>query len=272
MMKRVVLIAGLVVCGGITSAVAQVCAGAAKGENVTITATGEAKGRPDTMYVTLAAEAIAGNATDAFQQCKQKSDAAAKAIVDLKVPNSEVVREMYEFSSPAAGNPYGMAQPSAVPAGTKVSQVLKVKVALNKKVAMDKLAEIVARVLDAANKTGVGFKQRSQWPVQVTGQTTVTPVTYVLKDATALKKRAVADSLSKASEIKETLARSGVKAGKLIGVAYAQTLQGQWPAFWQAASANAQQPDAKSAVSSSPEEITVRCSITYTYEVERFKE
>lgn len=269
MMKRVALIAGLVVCGGITSAVAQVCAGAANGENVTITATGEAKGRPDTMYVTLAAEAIAGNAADAFQQCKQKADAAAKAIVDLKVPNSEVVREMYGFSSPDTGNPYGMLQPSAVPAGTKVSQVLKVKVALNNTVAMDKLAETVAGVLDAANKTGVGFKQMSQWQAQVSGQPTITPVTYVLEDGTALRRKAVADSLSKANEIKGTLATSGVKAGKLIGVAYSQGTQSQWPAFWQAALAESTKPDSKSAVSSSPEEITVYASMTYTYEVEQ---
>lgn len=53
MMKRVVLIAGLVVCGGISSAVVQV---------LPAVAVGGAKGNPDTMRVMLAAEATVGNA------------------------------------------------------------------------------------------------------------------------------------------------------------------------------------------------------------------
>jgi len=204
-------------------------------------------------------------------RCKKKADAAVKAINDLKIPNSKILREMYEFSSPAAANPYGVPQPAAVPAGTRVSQVLKLKVALDKGAGMDKLAGIVSRVLDAANKAGVGFKQMSQWQMQVTGRTTVTPVTYVLEDATALRKKAVADSLSKAGAIKGALAASGVKAGKLVGVAYAQPPQGQWAVAWQTAVAGAQMRDGKSAVSSSPEEVTVYCSMSYTYEVEQPK-
>jgi len=53
MMKRVVLIAGLVVCVSISSAVAQVLPAAT---------VGGAKGNPDTMRVMLAAEATVGNA------------------------------------------------------------------------------------------------------------------------------------------------------------------------------------------------------------------
>ena len=272
MMKCVVLIAGVVICGSMTSALGQVYAGKPHAENLTITVTGEAKGKPDTMYVTLAADATAGNAADAFQQCKQKADAAAKAIEDLKIPNSEVLREMYKFSSPAGNIMYGLAGQSAVPSGTKVSQVLKVKIALDEELGMEKLAGTVSRVLDVANKTGVGFTQVSPWQVQATGQTTVTPVTYVLEDATALRMKAVADGLSRAREIKKSLATSGVKAGRLIGVAYAQTPPRQWPVFWPTAGADTQMPDGKSAVSSSPDEITVYSSMSYTYKVEQSKE
>lgn len=269
MMKCFVLISGVVLFGDMTSVSGQVYTGTLHGEHLTITVTGEATGKPDTMYVTLAAEATAGNAADAFQQCKQKADAAAKAIEDLKIPNSKVVRQMSEFSSPTAGNPYGLPQPSAVPSGTKVSQILKVKVALDEQLAMDELAAIVSRVLDTANKTGVGFNRMPQWQAQVSGQTTVSPVTYVLEDATALRKRAIADSLSKAREIRGTLATAGVKAGKLIGVAYDQTPQGQWPVFWATVGADPQRVDGKeSAVSSSPGKVTVYCSVSYTYEVE----
>ena len=232
-----------------------------------ITVTGEAKGKPDTMYITLASEATAGNAADAFQQCKQKADAAAKAIAALELSNCEILREMYEFSSPAAGPAYSMAQPSAAPVGTKVSQMIKVKVDLDEGRAVDKLAETISHVLDAANKAGVGFKQMSQWPVQVTGQPTVTPVTYILEDATPLRKKAIADSLSKATEIREALAKSGVKAGKLIGVVYSQA--GKWPVLWPAATDTLGD---KSAASSSPKEVTVRCTMSYTYEVEQPKE
>lgn len=270
MLKRVMLMVGLAVCGCIKPVMGQVCTNRASQPNITITVTGEARGRPDMLYIELASEATAGNAADACQQCKQKADVAATAIAALKIPSCEIVREMYEFSSPTAENPYGMMQPSAAPAGTKVSQVLKVKIKMDDARNADKLAETVSSVLDAANKAGVGFKQKSRWPSQITGQSTVTPVKYVCEDATALKKKAIADSLAKAMEIKEALIKSGVQTGKLLGVAYYQQPgQAQALAYWPAIAGLEDTLGEKSALAQSPEEVIVQCFLTYTYDVEQ---
>lgn len=267
MMNRVVFVAGVMTCWVTASATAQMHPTTSHGNDLTIKVTGEAKGKPDTMYVTLAADATAGNAADAFQQCKQKADAAAKAIEDLKIPNSEVIREVYEFSSPA-GNMYGMPQSPVVPSGTRVSQTLKVKVTLSGDLAVEELAGTISRVLDVANKTGVGFTPASPARMQVTGEPTITPVTYALEDATAIRMKAVANGLARAKEIKETLITSGVKVGKLLGVKYDQTTRNRRSAFWPAGVPGSQMPSDKSAVSSSPKEVTVYCSMSYTYKVE----
>lgn len=267
MLKHVVLMTGLVVCGSITSVPGEVGSDRACGEDLAIMVTGQAKGKPDTMYLELASEATAGNSADAFEQCKQKAEAAAKAIADLGIPDSEIVREMYEFSSPTAGAAFAAVQPTAVPAGTKVSQVIKVKVKMSRMSGMDKLADTISRVFDAANKAGVGFKQPSPWQVQVTGQSTTTPVRYVLEDATALMKDAIADSVGKASDVKDALAKSGVQAGKLLGIRYSQIGRANPAAYWLAGAADIAGPGERSASSSSPEEVTVSCSLTFRYEV-----
>ena len=134
---------------------------------------------------------------------------------------------------------------------------------------MDNLADVISSVLDAASRNGVGFKQLSQRQALMSGQAGVNFVQYVLEDATALRRKAVADSLSKANEIKGTLAKSGVKAGKMIGVSYSRDREGMWPEFLQAAGMETQQTEGISAVSSSPDQVIVHCFISYTYEVEQ---
>lgn len=236
-------------------------------DNLTITVTGKAEGKPDTMYIMLSAEATAGNAVDALQQCKQKADAATQAINDLKIANTTVVREMYLFASPASGTPYGMSSATTVPTGTKVSQLLKVKVKLGKSFEQAQLATTVSRVLDAANKKGVGFKARSRWQAQMSGQKVVTPVTYVLEDATELNKKALANALDKANDTRETLETLGIKMGSLVKLGYVNASSAQTTVFWQAASKDKSLEADKSAVSSSPKEVTVSCSLTLAYKI-----
>ncbi len=268
MLDRLVLTIGLVLCAGFNPALGQVCAHTNPGENLTITVTGEAKGKPDTMYIELASEATAGNAVDAFQQCKQKADAAANAIAAMKIPNSEVLRDMYEFSSPTAGNPYAVMQPTATPSGTRVSQAIKVKVQMGDPSSMDELAETISQVFDAANKAGVGLQQASPWGAQVMGRTAVGPVKYVLEDATVLRKKAIADALQKANEMKDNLIASGLSAGRLVGMTYSQVGQTGAIALWQGATLGKDVLGEESASSTTPKEVTVRCSLVFTYKIE----
>jgi uncharacterized protein YggE len=269
--KCLALVVGLVNYGGMAPVLGQVYATVSPGENLRISVTGYAKGSPDTMHIELASEATAGNAADAFQQCKQKADGAANAIAALKIPGCQVLRQMYEFSSPTAGSPYTVLQPTAAPAGTKVSQVITVKVRMGDASDMDGLAQTISQVFDAANKAGVGLKQASAWEAQLTGQAAASPVKYVLEDATALRKQAIADALADANEMKDGLIASGIGVGRLVGVACYQ--DGAAGAIvWPQSTLGKNLLGEKSASSGTPEEVVVRCSLTLTYELERAEE
>lgn len=235
--------------------------------NFAITVNGKATGTPDMMYLELVAAATAGTSADAFAQCQSKADAAEKAIVALGITGSQIVREMYEFSSPAGGNPYGMMQQAAAPAGTNVSQILRVKVKLSSAGGRTKLAQIISQVLDAANKSGVGIGQAPAWQAQYSGRTKATPVSYVLEDSTALREAAMIDSLERVKTVKESLAQSGIQAGQLVGVRFSRSGRGQVFGFWPGSEEEGSSAKRESARSSSPEEVTVQVSLTLTYEV-----
>lgn len=271
MLHHPVIAVGLALCAALSPAFGQVCATPDSGtsNNVTITVTGEAKGRPDTMYIDLASDATAGNAADAFQQCKQKADTAVAAITALAIPDSEITRKMYEFTSATAGAQYGFVQPTAAPAGTRAFQVIEVKIQLGQETEAADLASTISRVLDAANKAGVAFKQPTPWQAQFTGEATVSPVRYVLEDATDVRDKAIADSFAKASQLKATMAESGMKMGKLVGVQYAQTAMTGSVASWATIVGASWAPSQKAASSSSPDEVTVNCTLTFTYDVEQ---
>lgn len=230
-----------------------------------ITATGEAKGSPDVMRIELVSEATAGNASDAFRQCKEKADAAAKAIDAMQIPGSQLTRTMYEFSSPAT-DPISSVRPLAGPAGTRVSQVLRVIVKIDGKSKPENLAETVSRVFDAANKSGVGMKQGGRRE-QILGEGTPA-VTYVLQDVRPLAKLAIADAFQKAEEIKGSLVASGASPGTLVGIDFRQMEEMMTS---RRASLDSDGLDRKAAVSSSPEAVTVTRSLVFRYRVERPK-
>lgn len=267
MLKHSLLMAAVAFCVGISSVLGQACAEKDPSGHITITVTGEAKGTPELMVLELASEATAGSASDALSQCKAKADVAFEAIVALGIQGAEVIREMYEFSSPTAGTPFSMMQSAPTPAGTKASQVIKVKVRLGEAIKTETLAETISQVLDAANKAGVGFSRAMAWRAQVTGEATSSPVTYVLEDATALRMKAVDDCLAKVAQIKSALANSGVKAGKLVGIGYHQGNATSMTNPWMAL-AGCAPPELASATSTSPTEITVRTSLNLRFSVQ----
>ena len=264
MLKHFPLTSVFAFCIGISPVFGQASTKKNPCEHVTITVTGEAKGKPDLMVLELASEATAGNAGDALSQCRSKADKACEAIVALRIQGAEVIREMYEFSSPTAGTPYGMMQSASTPAGTKASQIIKVKVRLGEAINTKTLAETISRVLDAANKAGVGFRPPPAWQAQVTGQAAASPVTYVLEDATALRMKAIDDCLAKVAQIKNALANSGMKPGKIVGIEYNQTDVTCMTNPWMAVAAGATRESA-SATSTSPNEITVRITLNLRF-------
>ncbi len=235
--------------------------------DLTITVTGEARGRPDVMQIELVSEAVAASASDAFRQCKEKGDSAAKAIGELKIPESQVAREMYEFSPPAPSDPLSPLGFSRAPKGTRVLQVLKVKVKITEKSARDNLAATISRVFDAAHKCGVSFREASGPRSEIFGEGGPPPVTYLLQDATPLAKRAVADAFQKAKEARDTLTASGVRPGTLVSVDYQRFTEMQEAMPWRRSAIGRDTLDAKSAVSTSPDEVIVRRSLTFTYQI-----
>ena len=124
---------------------------------LSITVMGKSTGQPDTMKITLSSSGTAGTASDALQQCTQKTDSAVKAVQELGIDNMNVEVSMCQFSSPAAAASYMMQQVPSTPSGTMATQAIVVKVANIRTKDKGELAAIVVRVLDAANKVGVGI-------------------------------------------------------------------------------------------------------------------
>ena len=233
---------------------------------MSIMVTGEAEGKPDTVYIELSAEATAGNSADALAQCRQKADAAVETIKALSIANAEVLRDMYSFSSLAQTSPYGMSQPMSVPLGTKVSQIIRVKLKMAEQNSPEVLATKILWVLDAANKAGVGFKQPDSLQAQMSGEGASRPVFYVLEDATQLQKQAIKNGIARAKEVKASLTGSGVKAGKLLGVTY--YLKGKDRVYYYGDQTDKVDVLNRNAVSStSPEKVKVQCVLTNNYEV-----
>lgn len=267
MLRHSLLTAAVAVCVSYSPALGQTLAEKNPGEHITITVTGEAKGKPDLMVLELVSEATAGNASDALSQCKSKADLACEAVAALGIQNAEVIREMYEFSSPNAATPYNMMQSTPTLAGMKASQLIKFKLRLGEGSSTANLADTISQVLDAANKAGVGFRQAATWRAQVTGSATASPVHYVLEDATALRMKAIDDCLGRVAQIKSALANSGVKPGKLVGIGYHQTNMSSTANPWTAVAAGAT-CDSNSAMSTSPDEITLCTSLTLRFSVQ----
>jgi uncharacterized protein YggE len=93
-------------------------------------------------------------------------------------------------------------------------------------------------------------------------------VKYVLEDATALRKKAVADALQKANEMKDNLIASGLSAGRLVGIKYSQRGQTGAIAMWPGSTPGKDVLGKESASSTTPEEVAVRCSLVFTYKIE----
>ena len=133
---------------------------------------------------------------------------------------------------------------------------------------MEALAETISQILDAANKAGVGFRQAAGWQAQVTGKVTTSAVTYVLEDASTLRMRAIEDCLARVAKVKDTLAKSGVSPGELVGIGYRQSGKSGSVNPWMMTMLDGgSKPD--SATSKSPHEITVRTSLTLRFSVKK---
>lgn len=260
MLKQLFLMAVLGSCVNVSQTVGQMPSDKSCGEHISITVTGEAKGKPEFLVLELVSEATAGNAIDALSQCKSKADAASEAIAALNIQGAQVIREMYQFSSPTAVSPYGMTQLASAPAGTRASQVIRFKASLALVSDIGPLATTISKVLDAANRAGVGFKQAPAWQTEISGPGTVSAVKYVLEDASALRLEAIDDCLNRVREIKSVFSTSGVDPGELVGIAYEQVDTSGMTAPWAIAG-----PMPDSATSTSPTEVSVRASLTLRF-------
>lgn len=232
---------------------------------VTITVTGYAVGTPNTMRITLSSSAIAGTAVDALEQCNKKSDAAVEAIESLNVESLAVERRMTLFSSPAAGNPYGMHRSQATPAGTVASQSIVVKVDGIRGKSKGALSDIISRILDAGNRVGVGV---GQIDLQASMQgLTNDPIEYFVADASELRAKALEDAIKKLRARRQRLVDSGVGVGKLTSVRDSTELQPHFDPWRQMMDARSKSKDKSSAYSTDPDKVTVSHRLTMVFEV-----
>jgi uncharacterized protein YggE len=229
---------------------------------VTVSTLGEAVGAPDTMVVTLFAEATSGNASDALQQCTDKTAAATAGIEGLNLSGAVVAAKMITFANASSGDPFGLGGMNPPPTGTTVSQVITVKVPLARPVNRGALSSTISAILDAANKVGVGLGSPSSAERDFMGEPKVGAIQYVLEDATALRAAALKDAFARTADVRAQLGASGVKVGKLIDVNY---YQDDGPSEWMPFSDLSGSQAAPSPSSTSPETVYVHARLTCVY-------
>ena len=236
---------------------------------LTISVTGEAIGKPDTMHVKFIAKSTAERAADALKQCKSKSDAATMAINQLKIKSLVIQRDMFHFSIPGADNPYQALQTTTPPTGTTVSQTINITISSIGKISNDKIAATVASLFDAAKSAGVSQAQPSSLQAQITGQDAPKAVHFSLTDATAVKGEAIRDALEKAKSIKNKFQESGLNVGELVAVKFNQQDMVASSNIWGQILSQQQNKKSARATSESPDGVTLDRSLTVSYDINK---
>ncbi len=232
---------------------------------LSITVMGKSTGQPDTMRITLSSSATAGTASDAFQQCEKKSDSAVQAIQELDINNMTVEADMFQFSSPIAAASYMMQQAASPPSGTMATQFIIVKVANISTKDKGELATIASRILDAANKVGVGI---SQMNIQAAMQGMLNnPVEYTIADDSELRASALEDAMQKMASKKELFEKSGMKIGRLLSANDSMITTSSMNVWQQFVQARDSAREEGSVSSTDPEKVTVTQKLTMTYEI-----
>ena len=232
---------------------------------LSITVMGKSTGQPDTMKITLSSSGTAGTASDALQQCAQKTDSAVKAVQELGIDDMDVEVSMCQFSSPVAAASFMMQQVPSAPSGTTATQSIIVKVASIRTKDKAELAAIVVRVLDAANKAGVGISQTN---MQATMQGLANnPVAFTLEDASELRASALEDATQKMASRKELFEKSGMKIGRLLSVNDSTVTASSMNVWRQYLDANNASREDGSVSSTDPEKVTVTQKLTMVYEI-----
>ena len=232
---------------------------------LSITVMGRSSGKPDTMRITLSSSATAGTASDALQQCEKKSDSAVQAIHELGINNMTVEVGMYQFSSPTAAASYMLQQVPSQPSGTMATQSIIVKVANIRTKDKGELATIVSRILDAANKVGVGISQPN---IQAAMQgVSSNPVEYTIADDSELRASALEDAMQKMTSKKGLFEKSGMKIGRLLSANDSVTTNPNMNVWQQFLDANASSREEGSVSSTDPEKVTVTQTLTMIYEI-----
>jgi len=232
---------------------------------LSITVMGKSTGQPDTMKITLSSSGTAGTASDALQQCTQKTDSAVKAVQELGIGDMEVEVNMCQFSSPVAAASFMMQQVPSAPSGTTATQSIIVKVASIRTKDKAELAAIVVSVLDAANKVGVGISQTNM-QAAMQGMAN-NPVAYILTDASDLRASALQDATQKMASRKELFEKSGMKLGRLLRVNDSTITASSMNMWQQFVDASHSSREDGSVSSTDPEKVTVTQKLTMIYEI-----
>lgn len=232
---------------------------------LSITVMGKSTGQPDTMKITLSSSGTAGTASDALQQCTQKTESAVKAVQELGIDDMDVEVNMCQFSSPVAAASFMMQQVPSAPSGTMATQSIIVKVANIRTKDKGALAAIVVRVLDAANKAGVGISQTNmQAAMQGLANN---PVEYTLTDASELRASALEDATQKMASRKALFKKSGMNIGKLLSINDSTITAAGMNVWQQYLDANNASREDGSVSSTDPEKVTVMQKLTMVYEI-----
>jgi uncharacterized protein YggE len=252
-----------------------VSAGEPSTASVTVHATGQASARPDTMYVRLMAEAGADTAVEARKKCAKNAEEVAKAVGALNLPNAAVASKACRFIGSAGAGMVGMPADGIdvgeAPVGaSRAVQVVEIKIAGIQDKKREELAEMLAKIVDAAGKLEVRLAAGASSAFEARmmgGESGPAAVEYAVADISALRDKALKEAMAQAKVTLASLEGLGVKVGKLRGVVCSGREDYEYVSPWSASRSGRSRIVGKSAFSTDPEEVVVSASLTVTHDI-----
>ena len=218
------------ICVGILALLLAPLANAAgeQGSTITVTGTGEAKGRPTLVEMSAIVTGEAELAADAVVKFKDTRRRAVKAIEELKIPSLSIESKGFTLNQGMDPNAQQMMMRGMAPSTSKqrvqVTEPLRLVIKDVDKMNDDDLMNTVLKVIDAGRDAGLtvgGPMPQNYYQMQIMMQQGNTPgmASFKIADSSGLREQAYAKAIENARSKAERLARlAGVKLGKVTSV------------------------------------------------------
>ena len=197
--------------------------------SITVTGSGDAKGRPDVVEMTAMVSGEAELAADAVVKYRDTKRRAVKAVEDLKIASLAIESRGFTLNQGIDPNQQQMMMRGMAPTSTKqrvqVSESMRIVLRGVDKMKDDELMGIVLKVIDAGKDAGLvigasGPMNSYQYQMMMQrGGDAMGMATFKVTDPAKVREEAYAKAIQSARAKAERLAAlSGVKLGRVLSV------------------------------------------------------